>query len=467
MATKRAKKLKEEPRMASFDWLCCIETALRSIGRSLLNWIPKIADNPEEAWGIEPLPACLTTVMDQEQKQWCGAYFLSYKCQGNFVWLFGQMHRRCNDVDRGLIQAGAYGTCLLRLFEANIAYGPWLSGAYFEEMQDMAKELVQAMTPEDPLLLKLWPHICKDHSWTDLRQVDSQARAQFIETFACEAPFQLKGSKAAVKRWFSILKCMREGDRHYHTKLLVLAAIAQAKGWSESWDDLWNPDRRLAEASQLEMVPFVAAGSAAGGASSGSAAPPPMKRPRVAPTAAKAKAAAKDKVSKMLTGSANKLHTLAKVMANPDLIVKSRMIQCVAGPLEREHALATGMRGSDDTLAYYIGVANFSWLDTLKRSYRALGSLPALAQIGFTVDIDPSIKDRLNVDHPRVAHEDALATQMMQIFVCIASERSASMARCSWTYPYALAPIAGSCRTTAALCLASLRQLGFETHAWA
>eukprot|EP00959_Pyramimonas_sp_CCMP1952_P220779 4615814-Pyramimonas_sp.AAC.1 len=76
VATKRAKKMKEAPRMASFDWLCCTETALRSVNKSLLNWIPKDTDVPEAPWGDQPLPACLTVVMDQEQKQWCAAYFL-------------------------------------------------------------------------------------------------------------------------------------------------------------------------------------------------------------------------------------------------------------------------------------------------------------------------------------------------------------------------------------------------------
>ncbi|CAK0907878.1 unnamed protein product, partial [Prorocentrum cordatum] len=448
VAAKRAKKLKEEPRMASFDWLCCVETALRGMGRTLLGWIPTEADDPDAPWPAhQQLPACLTTVMDQEQKQWCAAYYLSYKCQGQFVRLFGHMHRRCNDVDRGLQLAGVYGTCLLRLFEANIAYGPWVSGQYFEELQDMARTLVKAMTPDDPLLLKLRPQICNDHGWAQPWETDASARQRFVAGFAAEAPFQIKGSKAAAKRWFSILKSMREGDKHYHTKLLALAAIAQAKGWAEHWGDLWNPGPRLAAACQLQLgAASVAVGGAPGSANSSAPAVAKGKSGAAAKpvTAAKAKASAKQKVAAVMTGSANHVHSLAKVMANPELIVKSRMVQCVAGPFEIEHAGATDMRGADATLAYYVGVANGSWLDTLKSSFKSLSNVEKLKQIGLTVEFDPELRGQLSAAHPAVACQGAVATEMMHIFACIASERSASMAGCTRSYPHALAPIAGA-----------------------
>eukprot|EP00959_Pyramimonas_sp_CCMP1952_P187437 3919218-Pyramimonas_sp.AAC.1 len=100
------------------------------------------------------------------------------------------MHRRCNDVDRGLVRAGVYGNCLLRCFEANIAHGPWISGQYYSEMQDMAMDLVQAMQADDPLLLKLWPMICNDRGWDQPRQVGGAARGAFVKTFATQRPFQ-------------------------------------------------------------------------------------------------------------------------------------------------------------------------------------------------------------------------------------------------------------------------------------
>eukprot|EP00959_Pyramimonas_sp_CCMP1952_P111108 2324330-Pyramimonas_sp.AAC.1 len=61
------------------------------------------------------------------------------------------------------------------------------------------------------------------------------------------------------------------------------------------------------------------------------------------------------------------------------------MIQCVAGPFKIEHAGATDMRGADATLACYVGVANGSWFDTLKSSFKSLSNVEKLKQIGLTV----------------------------------------------------------------------------------
>eukprot|EP00969_Alexandrium_andersonii_P347639 15370229-Alexandrium_andersonii.AAC.1 len=73
----------------------------------------------------EAEPGFFVGLFDQEQVQWCGAWFLANKLHGQFVWLHGLMHRRANDVNRALQRCGLYGVCLLRLFEHNVIWGPW------------------------------------------------------------------------------------------------------------------------------------------------------------------------------------------------------------------------------------------------------------------------------------------------------------------------------------------------------
>eukprot|EP00959_Pyramimonas_sp_CCMP1952_P190627 3987014-Pyramimonas_sp.AAC.1 len=81
-------------------------------------------------------------------------------------------------------------------------------------------------------------------------------------------------------------------------------------------------------------------------------------------------------------------------MANPDLIVTSRQILCVTQPLEKERADACqDMKGADETLKYYIGVADQSWLATLRDCLKSsLKDPKALGKIGFTVSFEPALR---------------------------------------------------------------------------
>ena len=171
----------------------------------------------------------LTVVMDQHQTQWCAANFLLHEVKMHAFFLFGPVHRRHNDLDRGLAKAGFFAVCLQRLFEINIAYGPWANGSIFQQMQEQAQDIVVGMTPDDPLLLALWPRICADKNWRRAEDTDRAARQSFLQSFDALSVVQFKGKRASTARWRSMVQGMADGDDRFHTKLLLLASICARK----------------------------------------------------------------------------------------------------------------------------------------------------------------------------------------------------------------------------------------------
>lgn len=242
-----AKRNKAIPRLASLYWIRDFDHALQEgLGHGLSFWIP----NDKRAWDDdmapgEEDPGCLTVCMDQQQVQWCAAWFLSGHLDMQVNWIFGPVHRRSNDIDKALSKAGYYGSCLLRLFELNIAYGPWANGAIFGQMREQALDLVAGMSSDDALLAKLWPRICEDKGWRSDEETNSASRQKYIDDFASLRMVQFKGPRASTSRWCSLLGAMRQEDTYYHDKLLLMASLCCDKGWASSWDKLFTPSPRL------------------------------------------------------------------------------------------------------------------------------------------------------------------------------------------------------------------------------
>jgi hypothetical protein len=221
---------------------------------------------------------------------------------------------------------------------------------------------MSGLNGEDPMLFKLWPATCDDHMWTTAEATGADAREAFIRSFALEPPFQLKGKKYSTGRWFSILTGMRETNASYHTKLLALAVLSMRKGWSAHWDDLWCGGARLAAACSVELPApggeaadvhgALATAAAAKAKAKAKAGPGAAAKPKPAPkpTPAKAKTLIKGQLTSVAKSSANQLHVCARIMANPDLPRKSRMIILAAGPIETQLDMMSEMHSRPWTI---------------------------------------------------------------------------------------------------------------------
>ena len=467
------------PRMAALSWIRDFDHAcLMGTGHSLARWFPKPKDVEEPYSPEDANVGVLSVVMDQMQTQWCAANFMTNFLGMSAHFLLGPMHRRHNDVDRGLSKSGYYSVCLRRLFEMNCAYGPWGNGQVFQQLREQALDIVASMDSEDKLVLMLWPRICEDFGWTRPEQTDSTARKAYLKHFDALACVQFKGARASTSRWCSMLQAMQKNDQLFHSKLLLLSSICLRKGWVSHFEDLLLPGPRLAAACGKDVgevpkgpgsIVDVAADGSSGAAGSKDPAPPPAPAGKAKAKPAAANKAAKKKdfraeVGCVIKQSVNMLHACCRLMANPDTIIHSRWVIHAVRPLLAEHgSCAAGMRTPDETLQYYMCEAQGKWLGSLNGILMSLTDKAGLQRCGLTVEFPVALRGALTLDSPRVKYEDAVATEIWKICSHLMAERIESCTIYTCTYPYKLAPIASEDPKVAYKYMKDLKE---EFEAW-
>jgi hypothetical protein len=106
--------------------------------------------------------------MDQCSKNWALSTFLPYEAKINWVALWDPVaHRSNNDINGAIKEAElariVYTSAPLFNYEA----GPWASASWGREMTIMVDELVVVINEDHPMLLQVWPLICRLSGWTD------------------------------------------------------------------------------------------------------------------------------------------------------------------------------------------------------------------------------------------------------------------------------------------------------------
>ena len=151
-------------------------------------------------------PKTLFIPSDQESLQLTGTNFLRGGLQITAEPIADPYHRRPNDIKLSLTEAGLWWTYLDRILLYNISHGPWEKAAWFRQLQHSATQCVRAMSPDDPLLLKLWPSILKDKGIIeqDCEEVSGRAaRAAYLRNFDHGQTFSTVGKKCSTGKWFS------------------------------------------------------------------------------------------------------------------------------------------------------------------------------------------------------------------------------------------------------------------------
>lgn len=180
----------------------------------------------------------LCVLSDEQSNNSCLMYCLERGCRAQVFSHHGQIHRRHNDWIAALTQAGVYDVWVTAVFEANVAYGPFNGGKFFEDCEDHMYELLANMEDEDPALIYYWDGICEDNGWTSPEERGSEARARYLRTLPIMRPFRIKGLKVALSRWYSTHHAVDSNDKHVSTKQLGLATLCKRRGWINHIDDL-------------------------------------------------------------------------------------------------------------------------------------------------------------------------------------------------------------------------------------
>lgn len=382
--------------------------------------------------GESVFPA-LVLLSDQEQKQLCGIYYLQRHLKLAIEHIGGPMHRLNNDITRGLVLAGSYDVCMMCMMIQNLADGPFRKSGSFALMQEVGLDVISHCDCEDPILVRLWPLICKDHKWTSSAQTDAAARRRFLADIMSSPSFSVKGPKGAPSRGCSILNGMRCWLPEFHTKLLGLVFYCVQRGLATSREELFQPS--------LSVAPQAAQGAQHRGASSSSSSSRPQAPasggdPELVASASAGRAAERDKTQGLLRKAANTVQAVTRMMADPDWHSRVVLVELATSAFHDHYSLfASTVKGAESVLDYFSKMAVGDCADTVIGTLESLANLERLGLAGFVVSFPASMRGPWGNSPTLVQTQDALAAMMFRIAAHLISERALSMMHCSSSYP--------------------------------
>ena len=451
VATKRLKTAAAAPRLASYNHGLRLDNTMRhGLHRDgLTAWVPTDPERPatDDLAEGEAEPGLLTTICDEEGKQWSFWRFLSGAKKALWHQFFGQIHRRHNDWHRGLSMAGVLDVWVTMLFELNIGRGPFQSRQWHLELESHAFDCTVNMSPDHELLLFCWPGICEDHGWTVEADTNRDARALWLKMLVADRSVRLVGGSAAYNKWWSIYNGARINNDKVWTKLFVLMGLCMMKGWVADIDSMFRSNTRdpLPPAARGAVLPPGLGPEESAGAASSSSAGPVAKASAakpvpVAKSVVAEKAKGKQVVSSLLQKSHNSLHALCRLMADPNRRQLVRTIIGLGKAMAVEHNMNCKVKTPDETVKYYVDMARSHWFEACKETMAMMADASFLKQAGLLVDVASTHFLCLKEDSPEVQAEDVTAERVWKIARCLCQERVSSMCRHK-TYPEALAPV--------------------------
>eukprot|EP00971_Amphidinium_carterae_P327320 6458613-Amphidinium_carterae.3 len=262
-------------RLATLDWLRCIESGLRwGSSTSLADFdhsaaVEAAVENAEGGLDFPDgtpltlggIPRVLVLVSDQQSTQTCGIHFLQQKLKLLVAHWPDPCHMCWNDITEGITKAGFMGSVQCAMCVFNVAYGPFQKSAFFSDLRNAAADISSNMSSEDSLLLRLWPSICKDAGWREPSEQGADARARWLESLPSLEVASVKGPRASLSRWFSVQSSIRFWDKQWHAKLVLILWVALRKSWAKSLNEILVPSKSsLQSAVQIAEAPDVPCG---------------------------------------------------------------------------------------------------------------------------------------------------------------------------------------------------------------
>jgi len=394
----------------------------------------------------EKLPALLIGVMDEEQKQWRAVRGLQQDHVA--VWCFPDHFHARSNCWRGLARAGVVHWALLAVPILNLAYGNKTKSKFYTEWVEYGADLVVSCDPNDTLLVKCWPRICKAKRWDDPEFFTTQKRKEYIEELPAAKTFNSKGTKCASAKFFSINKAWRAQRSELPTKAFVFAHLCNDKGLVQHWEELFEADL-FAPTRPTEVAASSGSAAASSSAAAPDGAPPP------APTSVtKAKEDAKQKYNQVLQRSQNGFHAVTRMICDTELVQNIDTAILFTTPADREHSkYAEGEHDIDTIKKYFLDMTNGEWLKPCCDMLKITHDVDQLQTIGFETRFSPEMKDRVKEDSPTVQQQDSLAQTCWSIVSHQLSERVITMANHLNSFPEFLGGLNGTdAESHAALC---------------
>ena len=310
-------------------------------------------DDPEIDEALQPT---LVGVFDEEQKQWTALKYCQHVLKLSFEGFPDPFHVRSNGMWRYLGKSGLTAWPMLAMLFCNRGYGPWGKGAFYTECIEFAEFLVPRLSPNDAVLLKIWPLICSSKGFVTDEETGRSGRERFLETMPAATAWRLKGPKTAPSKFFSIQHAWKFWRQELGTVLLALTELAKEKGWAENWEDIFT-------STPLVKIDVPLKASSAAGKSAG-----------------------KQAMMSIIQKSANALHACARLLADADFVFYNDLIYQFMEPLGDEHSKYAGehgMRGEASVNKYFARMSAGGWLEPLWAAVQRVGDPLILGKMGL------------------------------------------------------------------------------------
>ena len=433
-------------RKATFMMMCDVENSLiGSWGKGLSTWIPMVRPWDEDMAPGGEIPPLLVINMDQCSKNTCMAFFLEKKVRASVWCMWGNFHRRSNDVERAMALSGMIGTAYRAVGFLNVLFGAWGGGSFFRQVQETAIDIPTYFHENDKLVMLFWPSVCFDRGYAEADECDASARRRWLDTIPLCRSAVSKGRSCSLKKWFSIILGLKEADRDWHTELFVMTVACIMNGFELDWDALHTSaifDAMAKKALEVGPLPRPA----------GSSADAPLV---VVPKSVKQQIrAAVEEKQKLFGKSANTFHVATKYMMDIDLCYSCRRLSIFGAPVQEEHSKWKEENVSPDASVRFLVdcATGGAWVESLRRTIGLLKDRVALRRSGLSVDIASA--RATPPSESRLAVEDAMAAQIFSFVANLLTERSGSMLQYARSYPHALCGLLQASRDGQAACLA-------------
>ena len=240
-----APKQRKLQRLAAHDWLHAIDHQVQALtGWGLSAYLPEQPQHepdqePDQDPGAQPAthPApvlvpiekrmLLSISLDQCGIGMCSMMYMIYKRGMRILPFFDPFHRQARDTWNAFKEAGIKTSLLLAGITYNLSRGPWAGAAWWQQVKEAAKDMMQTVTEDDILVSYFYPRILADKGVP----FGSISVEELLQTISEADWLQVKGPRMNPSRWWSEFDC---GDFYIpstNERLLVLLFLGLQQGW--------------------------------------------------------------------------------------------------------------------------------------------------------------------------------------------------------------------------------------------
>ena len=317
--------------------------------------------------------------------------YLAYKAHLRVVVLRDIYHREWNDVKLGLQWADVWWVVVLTTLAINLPHGPWGGSAWFHQMVEAMKDMVQRSPHGSPLFDEYDSAICRDRGADPSGGV--QAKIERLEALPETSGFKAKGEKCALRRWFAWPSAAQFLDTCWHSRCLAIMYIGVNLGvYTAHRDSPMNAEGTVetkrpsqeAEADgaegdgQAEAADVVAAAQSVSMPSEPAPGVPEDKQVKNS----------KQEIADLRKKCKNTLFVVACILQRPGLQLLTRLICLIVKPIHDHHSFnASDVREVPNVSSYYLRMSRKEFIKPVITFWKSLQDTVELGRCGFSTTL--------------------------------------------------------------------------------